>query len=157
NKGKPAPLTLEEMLAQAAESNPDVRVAEAKLREAEAELNRTRLQVTQKVVKLYQECKAQRSTLEEAEQRLKAAEKLLATGALPQRELDKSRAAVVQAKARLESLEAEIPFVVGKAERGRSKPATDPNNMATDHIRMTVRLWDVFGTPVERPQVQLYL
>src|SRR5436309_9636032 len=41
---KKAPATLEELLAQALKANPDIRVAEAKLREAEAELNRTRLQ-----------------------------------------------------------------------------------------------------------------
>src|SRR5437660_737827 len=42
--------TLEEMLNKALKDNPDIRVAEAKVREAEAELNRTRLQVTQKVL-----------------------------------------------------------------------------------------------------------
>src|SRR5205823_10488997 len=42
--------TLEEMLTNALKDNPDIRVAEAKVREAEAELNRTRLQVTQKVL-----------------------------------------------------------------------------------------------------------
>ena len=36
---------LAEMLAVALKHNPDIRVAEAKLREAEAELNRTRLDV----------------------------------------------------------------------------------------------------------------
>src|SRR5438046_1023205 len=36
-------LTLEQMLTQAAQDNPDIRVAEAKLREADAKLNRTRL------------------------------------------------------------------------------------------------------------------
>jgi HEAT repeat protein len=55
--GKPV-LTLEPMLAQAAQDNPDIRVAEAKLREADAELNRTRLLVAQKVVKLYQDVTA---------------------------------------------------------------------------------------------------
>src|SRR5271166_4465956 len=54
NPKKPAeekkPSALEELIAQALRDNPDVRVAEAKVREAEAELNRARLQAIQKVV-----------------------------------------------------------------------------------------------------------
>ena len=46
------PSKLEELIAQALRENPDVRVAEAKLRESEAELNRVRLQAIQKVVSL---------------------------------------------------------------------------------------------------------
>src|SRR5262245_44326019 len=41
--------SLEEMLAAALKNNPDIRVAEAKVREAEAELKRIQLQVSQKV------------------------------------------------------------------------------------------------------------
>src|SRR5437588_11514314 len=44
--------SLEEALASALKNNPDIRVAESKVQEAEAELNRSRLQVTQKVVSL---------------------------------------------------------------------------------------------------------
>src|SRR5206468_7820042 len=53
--------TLEEMLTNALKDNPDIRVAEAKVREAEAELNRTRLQVTQKIVALQQALLAQKA------------------------------------------------------------------------------------------------
>src|SRR5438477_8495528 len=48
-KSAPAP-SLEELLTRALKDNPDIRVAETKVREAEAELNRIRLQVMQKVV-----------------------------------------------------------------------------------------------------------
>ncbi len=41
------------MLAEALRNNPDIRVAAAKLAEAEVELNRTRLQVMQKIVALH--------------------------------------------------------------------------------------------------------
>src|SRR6516165_2137186 len=44
--------TLEEMLAEALKDNPDIRVAEAKRQEADAVLNKTRLQVMQQVVAL---------------------------------------------------------------------------------------------------------
>src|ERR1700676_3908905 len=49
-KEAPPKSKLEEMLQQAMRNNPDIRVAEAKMAEAEAELNRTRLVVMQKVV-----------------------------------------------------------------------------------------------------------
>src|SRR5947208_549434 len=55
------PATLEEMLAKALKDNPDIRVAESKVREAEAELNRVRLQVMQKLVALQHSLKTQRS------------------------------------------------------------------------------------------------
>src|SRR5215831_13067285 len=44
---------LEEMLTEALKNNPDLRVAAANVTLAEAELNRTRLQVTQKVIALH--------------------------------------------------------------------------------------------------------
>src|SRR3984957_10391985 len=65
---KPAKKSLlEEMLEQALRNNPDIKVAEAKLHEAEAELNRTRLAVTQKVATLYAALDAARKGVEVAE------------------------------------------------------------------------------------------
>src|SRR5689334_14434601 len=61
------PSQLEELIAQALRDNPDIRVAEAKTREAEAELSRVRLQVIQKVV-------AHQHTVETLEGAVKAAE-----------------------------------------------------------------------------------
>src|SRR5262249_59137832 len=66
----PAKSKLEEMLEQALKANPDLRVAAAKVQEAEAELNRTRLEVTRKVVTLYTGLEAARKTVEVAEKRL---------------------------------------------------------------------------------------
>src|SRR5437762_8496144 len=43
---------LDDLLSQALKSNPDVRLAESKVREAEADLNRVRMQIMQKIVKL---------------------------------------------------------------------------------------------------------
>ena len=61
------PSQLEELLAQALRDNPDMRVADAKVREAEAELNRARLLVIQKVV-------AHQHTVETLESAVKMAE-----------------------------------------------------------------------------------
>src|SRR3954451_3668381 len=49
----PAPkASLEDLLAKALQHSPEVQVAEAKLREAEAQLRQTRLHVAQKIVEM---------------------------------------------------------------------------------------------------------
>jgi hypothetical protein len=64
---KSAPSRLEDLLAEAMKNNPDIRVAEAKLREAEAEMNRVRLQVMQKVIALRQTIDTQKVQIKQAE------------------------------------------------------------------------------------------
>src|SRR5260370_14019953 len=63
---KPAEPTLEDMLNKALKDNPDIKVAEAKVREADAELNRVRLQVTQKVLTFHHTREAQKATVKVA-------------------------------------------------------------------------------------------
>lgn len=125
---KPAPPNLEEMIARAMKDNPDVRVAEAKLREAEAELNRARLQVTKKVLALHQTRKTQQALIESAEVSFKSAEaalKLRTTqfraGRVPEDEfegtkanLEQAKIKLIDAKAKLADIEAEIPYLMGK-------------------------------------------
>ena len=74
--GKAAEPTLEEMLNKALKDNPDIRVAEAKVREAEAELNRTRLQVTQKVLTFHHSRESQKALIKVAEEDLQRIQKL---------------------------------------------------------------------------------
>jgi hypothetical protein len=106
---------LEEMLAEALKNNPDIRVASAKLAEADAELNRTRLQVTQKVVMLYHAIETQKKVVENAEKRDKRAQNLGAS--ISSEELDVIRQSLTLAKAKLAELEAQLPALLGK---GRS-------------------------------------
>src|SRR5262245_37259708 len=68
--------SLEELLARALKENPDIRVAETKLREAEAELNRIRLQVMQKVVSYQRDLDLATKTLDEAKARFRTIETL---------------------------------------------------------------------------------
>src|SRR5947208_3305619 len=65
-KNEPARTKLEEMLEKALKDNPDVRLAAAKLAEAEAELHRARLQVVHQVASAYQAVEAQRAAVESA-------------------------------------------------------------------------------------------
>jgi hypothetical protein len=111
-KAPPAKSKLEAMLAQALKDNPDIRVATAKLGEAEAELNRVRLQVMQKVVTLYHTTEMARADVATAERALARMKQL--GRAMSREELDAAEAALAAAKAKLAAVEAEVPYVIGK-------------------------------------------
>lgn len=125
---KAAVPSLQELLTQALKENPDVRVAETKLREAEADLNRTRLQVIRKVVALHQALKSQQAQVETAEANyrhaastLEGVEEMFNQGRVTKVTLDEkkagletAKAALVVAKAALAETEAELPYVLGQ-------------------------------------------
>src|SRR5207237_8239659 len=83
DKGRGGTSSLEAMLQTALKNNPDIRMAEAKLRVAEANLNRVRLQVTQRVTTYYHEVEMKRQAVEEAFQRYKTAERQFAAKRIP--------------------------------------------------------------------------
>jgi hypothetical protein len=56
-------ITLDEMLFVALRHNPEVRAAEAKLRQAEANLDRTRLEVVQKIIAFREKWQTQNAGL----------------------------------------------------------------------------------------------
>jgi hypothetical protein len=137
------PSQLEELLSEALRNNPDVRVAEAKFREAEAELNRARMLALQKVVAAQHNVDAatngvktaeasvrlSEAKLDEAKVRFARIEKVRATGGVAAEEVDQARAAVLQAQADLEiaranlqaakadvaRAQAALPYLLGKA------------------------------------------
>jgi hypothetical protein len=137
------PSQLEELLAEALRGNPDVRVAEAKFREAEAELNRARMLALQKVVAAQHNVEAanngvktaeaavrlSEAKLAEAQVRFERASKLHKMGGISAEEVDQARAAVLQAQADLEiakaslqaakadvaRAQAQMPYLLGKA------------------------------------------
>jgi hypothetical protein len=137
---KPKPSELEQMLAEALVHNPDIRVAEAKLREAEAELNRVRFQVLQKVSTLYHVVQAQREMIGAAEHSLQTAS--------PQGR-DNIRLTLAQEQAKLASLQAEMPAVLGRPPQSAStnKGGGDTGNTATQalidlfQVPTSTRLW----------------
>jgi hypothetical protein len=141
-KQQPAVPSLDELLDQALKNNPDVRVAEAKVREAEAELNRIRLQVSQKVISLHHDIATQKAIVEEFTQRYTTQEKLRSTGGTSQEDLRSAYLALEREKAKLAATEAEISSMVGKL------PKTVTGS--------TVRLWNVETGKVIRtvPQLQ---
>jgi hypothetical protein len=111
------------MLEQALRHNPDIKVAEAKLHEAEAELNRTRLAVTQKVATLYATLDAARKSVEAAEADLKRVIELVRNRTASEAELRAASKAVALAKAALAKAEAEVPYLLGKAAEDDNRRA----------------------------------
>jgi predicted HTH domain antitoxin len=108
---------LEEMLAEALKNNPDIRVAAAKLAEAEAELNRARVQVTQQVATLYQGILSQKAVVEYAQKRYDRMKGLLADRAIDAKLVEEESDKLMAAKAKLAELEAQMPGLLGKTTR----------------------------------------
>jgi hypothetical protein len=134
---QPVEKSLEDLISEALKNNPEIRVGEAKVREAEAELNRTRLTVAQKVAALYHSIEIARKTQEEANQKLARFQHLMKTAAVSQEEYREVLLGKERAAAELAKLEAEMPTLLGqlpgrhggdKASRDRStqvEPAVD--------------------------------
>lgn len=106
---------LEEMLAEALKNNADIRVAAAKLAEADAELNRTRLQVSQKVVSLHHAILTQKAAVELAQKKCDRLKELLAQKAVSSDLMDEAMIALTLAKAKLTEAEADLAHVLGKS------------------------------------------
>ncbi len=106
-------LSLDNLLAQALKDNPDIRVAEAKMREAEAELNRVKLQVTQKVVTQQRELVMYQSALKQAQANFDRIQALHRQGATSTESIGAAEASLQKAKAELARIEAELPYILG--------------------------------------------
>jgi hypothetical protein len=137
------PSALEELIAQALRDNPDVRVGEAKVQEAEAELNRARLQVIQKVVAHQHTAETLTSAVKKAEAAYTVAQTELSRleedyagaqkqttdptvprlvnlrGAIEQArgKVETAKAALQAAKADLAKTQAELPYLLGKGAK----------------------------------------
>jgi hypothetical protein len=107
------PPTLEDLLGQALKNNPDIRVAEAKVREAEAELNRMRLQVTQKMAIKHSEIEAGRAVVAEASAKFERANELRKRSVISLEEYRSVELTLQKVKAELARAEAELPYLLG--------------------------------------------
>lgn len=119
-KTPPEKSKLEEMLAEALKNNPDIRVAAAKLAEADAELNRTRLQVMQKVVTVYHAIETQKKTVSRWESEARRLRKEVERATVDPAVLAETENQLALAKGKLEELEAQLPTLLGKS--GRAEP-----------------------------------
>jgi hypothetical protein len=156
----PAPKSkLEQMLEKALKNNPDLRVAAAKVQEAEAELNRTRLEVTRKVLRTYSALDAAKKNAEGAEQRLAEVRKLADHGRIDKEEVKAAERALGQAKAELAAAEAEVPYLLGEEPvPGRHGGVVEAVAFTPDGRHLvtsdgtSVKVWDVArAAPASKP------
>ncbi len=117
----PAKSKLEQMLELALLNNPDLRVADAKARAADAELQRMRLTVSQKVVLLYNNLEGTRATVQLLEKQLARFRELQKGGAVPENEVTEVEAKLILAKTDLAKLESELQYLLGQPNlKGRA-------------------------------------
>jgi hypothetical protein len=161
-KGSSTKSLLEQTLEAAAKSNPDLRVALAKLAEAEAEVARTRLRVIQKVVAAYQEVEKARLPVKEAERRIQDIVERSAYGEKDPN-VTRRRSEMAPLKQKLAAAEAELDYLLGKpAAREKSglfrHALNDPNATSLALLRSLDRdagrpedLFDPFGRRTVSP------
>jgi hypothetical protein len=106
---------LEEMLSLALETNPDIRVAQAKLAEAQAQLTRARLQAMQQVVTQYQAVTALREQQKQLDQQLALVQEAVKAGASSTKGLLALQQKVVEGKTALAAAETQLLYLLGKS------------------------------------------
>ena len=105
---------LEELLAKALQNSPDVQVAEARLKEAEAALRQARMSVAQKTVELQQSMDQKLNLLRLVESRYKQAANLREKGSIPESELNQVATELANQKSQLAQLEVQVNMLVGR-------------------------------------------
>ncbi len=158
---KPGLPSLAEMLQHAFSNNPDIQVAQARVRESEAQLNKTRLEVVQKVMALRQSWRAHRGklqeakhSLEQARHHLKGRERLHSKGVLSEEELQLAKlelkvaeSALLDAESQLAETEAGAAYLLGR----QSVPTVMGMGYPGGMMDMEMSGWDV-GIEIEAPE-----
>ena len=111
---KPAPGSLEDTLEKSLRNSADIKAAEAKVREAEAELNKVRHQVLSKATALHSDLNLARRMLAVAEATLKDHERTIRNGADHAAAILASHAMVEKHRGEVEKVEAELKSLRGE-------------------------------------------
>jgi hypothetical protein len=109
----PVPRNLDEMIATALKASPEVLLAEAKVRQAQAELNQTRLKVTRDVVAAFNERKQKQLAVESAKTQLNHFLERHNNGAGTKTEVDQAKLDVGAAELGLAQSDADIRYLLG--------------------------------------------
>jgi multidrug resistance efflux pump len=110
--------SLEQHIAEALKNNPDIRVAEMKVRETEAELSRTRMKVTSDITTLSAEIQVAQEGVREAEVRYERMKALANEKAISLEELGYAKHTAAKMKAELTVKQAKMPYLLGKQDGG---------------------------------------
>ncbi len=122
---------LEVALATALKDNPDLKVAAAKLAEAEAQLHRARLQVVQKVVSQQRAIEQAQAAAKFAEAQFRRIKSLHDTGAVSKEAMAQAEQQLATAKANLANAQAEMSYLLGKPP-GKSGAAVAQERLFAD-------------------------
>jgi len=123
----PVPGSLDDMLAMALTSNPEILEAETKVRQAQARWNQTRLRVVQAVIAAFHETMLAENLIRAGEERLEQAKAMAQTGQASQSAVTEATAAYMEARGRLEQARANIRYLLGL---GGSVRAPEPEARA---------------------------
>ncbi|MBI3409092.1 MAG: hypothetical protein HY040_12160 [Planctomycetes bacterium] len=140
---KESNLSLEEMLAQALKKNVDILAAQAKVRDAEIELNRVRQQVLHKIVSTVAEIQAQKALVDEYFARYQRERDLYSKGASNAADFGAAKATYEKGKADLAVIEARLPYLIGK-QLPAEGVSVSTGDLALEQARSdrTVLLWE---------------
>ncbi len=137
---------LDEQYSQALKTNPDIKVAEAKLREAEAEVTRVRLGVLQRLRLIHAKINFAKAQVDLTEARWQREKQIYAKGAGSMADLLASEAEMRKAQADLTVAEAELPYLLGERPGGAVAGITfspDGRLLHTVEADGSVRIWDI--------------
>lgn len=148
------PKTLDEMLDLALRANPDILVAEAKLRQAQAELNQAHLKVAKEVLSAYSQRKMQELTVKTLSEDLENVRKRISVGTASTDEERKAALAEAEAQAVLSAGEGTLRYLLGlggKLELPEGKPEAKPEKAEPQRLRrppIPERFREVLEKPV---------
>lgn len=126
---KPDPNSLEAAVAAALKNNPDIKHAEAKVNEANAGLNKARLQVMQSVVTAHSTLEAGKQTLRLTEMQLQHINELSQKAGISKFEVQKAEADMRRAKAEVAAAEAQLALLLGNTPGQRDGRVTWLNEL----------------------------
>jgi hypothetical protein len=111
--GQPLPDSLDAMIETALRSNPEILLAEAKIRQAQAEMNEIRLRVAQEVTKIHGMIRHHREISKRLRDRYARARELVEKGVTSDTEVSDLLIDMAGADARRSELEAEARYLLG--------------------------------------------
>ena len=145
---KPAAGSLEDTLEKSLRNSADIKAAEAKVREAEAQLNQVRQQVLTKATALHSDLNLARRMLAVAEQNLARQEQLVKRGQVAVEGMVTAQVMVEKHRGEVEKLQSELKSLRGEfavsADSFLQGVAFSPNGrlLATTGAGQQIRLWD---------------
>jgi hypothetical protein len=138
---------LEDTLEKALRSSADIKAAESKVRDAEAELNRVRHQVLTKATVLHSDMQVARRMLAVADEAFALTRQGHAQGKVSQAEVLAAQTAIEKARGEVEKLDAQLKALRGEFALKEFKIsnlafAPDGNTLWAGSVDRTLRVWD---------------